>query len=172
MTDIKVDEKRMVAFEAAYADGLRRAVEERPDEYLWAGEDAVGKVVAKMMTAVRTDSHNHGSRGFALACRTLGIKHTRAAIRAYLAGQTSRPRERTFTNGQRAVLGGIDTDQTFTMALWMEFMGHQGGTIHQALRDFRALPAGRREAFRAILRARWADLTDDYLAKDFVEDDA
>lgn len=40
-----------------------------------------------MIAATLVDTHNHSGHGFRNACREVGIKHTRKAIRAFIEGE-------------------------------------------------------------------------------------
>lgn len=54
------------------------------------------------------------------------------------------------------------------MQFWMEYRGNQGGTIHDALRDFKALPMAEKDRFCGILVDNLASLTDAHHAQDFM----
>jgi hypothetical protein len=55
------------------------------------------------------------------------------------------------------------------MQLWMEHRGNQGGTIHDALRDFKALPMAEKDRFCGILVDNLSRLTDAHHARDFMQ---
>lgn len=86
---------RVDAFMFAYEPALLQAVKDKPQDYPWAYdfngstmgttlEQRVARVAGKMRDAIYNGSYNHDGRGFELACKTLGIPHTRKAIEAYL----------------------------------------------------------------------------------------
>lgn len=57
---------------------------------------------------------------------------------------------------------------TNCMKLWCEFMGYQGGTIHDALREFQTLSVSQQDKFCGILLANKEKLTDLHHAGDFM----
>jgi len=95
MNDFNAD--RFAAFSAAYLTGLTEAVRANPDDYtpnmvasVTGGAVACGGVPAvhaKMMEALRADTANIQGKGFANACKALGIKHARWAIFDFLKGE-------------------------------------------------------------------------------------
>jgi hypothetical protein len=80
-----MSEDRLRAFMAAYGTALEKAVTEHPDEYGYP-VSGVPAVVNRMRRALEVGSYNHAGRGFAGACRALGLKHTRRAIENFLHG--------------------------------------------------------------------------------------
>ena len=70
-------------FMAAYTPALKAAVIGHPDEYPWPVEN-VPVVAERMRAAIVAGSYNHSGHGFKGACKSLGIKHTRKAIAAFL----------------------------------------------------------------------------------------
>lgn len=75
----------MATFLAIYQEELEKAVREHPEEYHFPIEQ-VPRVVARMAEAFERKSYNKD--GFALrgTCTRLGIKHTYAAINAFIQG--------------------------------------------------------------------------------------
>jgi len=55
-----------------------------------------------------------------------------------------------------------------TLDLYCAFKGWQGGTIHQALEDFRSLPLARKDDFCNTLMANLGALTDGF-AREFTK---
>lgn len=80
------DPDRLAAFNAAYAIALKKAVVKYPDQYTWPVEN-LPVVVASMTLAIKMGCYNHSGHGMRLACKALGIKHTRTAIEAFLKGE-------------------------------------------------------------------------------------
>lgn len=76
------------AFMAAYGPALAKARSEHPDEYAWP-ESLLPTVLERMRAALVRGSFNHDGYAMKGACKTLGIKHTRKAIVAYLSGAQS-----------------------------------------------------------------------------------
>lgn len=76
---------RLAEFMAVYKEELERAVREHPDEYHYPFSD-VPTVVARMGAAIEKGSFNKDGRAFKGTCKRLGIKHTYAAIAAWLKG--------------------------------------------------------------------------------------
>lgn len=69
----------METFMAVYAEQLKLAVEQNPEEYGWS-LDKLPDVVARMRVAISNKLFNHNSTSFRNTCNILGIKHTRKAI--------------------------------------------------------------------------------------------
>jgi hypothetical protein len=83
-----VNAERFKLFNEAYRVALTQAVEKYPDDYPWARNGLTIETVAdRMMRAVEQNTHNHSGRAFRIACKALGIKHTRTAIRDNLEGK-------------------------------------------------------------------------------------
>lgn len=74
---------RYAEFWRVYAEELKRAVTERPQEYGWPVEQ-VPVVVSRMVAAFDRGSYNHDSTAFRWTCNRLKIKHTRKAIREFI----------------------------------------------------------------------------------------
>lgn len=84
-----MNQEKFATFSAAYRAGLEAAVTANPDDYLRDGASPshYAEVVSKRMLACITDKPlgvNYDGGGFRRACKTVGIKHTRKAIFAYL----------------------------------------------------------------------------------------
>jgi hypothetical protein len=58
-----------------------------PKEYCWPVEQ-VPDVAERMTAAIVRGSFSHDGKAFSATCKTLGIKHTRKAIYAFLEGKT------------------------------------------------------------------------------------
>lgn len=67
-----------------YAEELKRAIEEHPDQY-WFGVDAVHAVVEKMFGAFRKRCYNKDTPAIKGLCKRMGIKHTYRDINAFFA---------------------------------------------------------------------------------------
>ncbi len=75
---------RVREFIRHYEAGLRQAIVDKPQDYPWVGSLDISVVVDRMRQAIADGTYNHGGRGFLLACRSIGIKHTKTSIEAYL----------------------------------------------------------------------------------------
>ena len=79
-----VNAERFARFAVAYREGLRTAVETRPEDYGYRPEYA-GQVADRILATMSSQGIrmvNMDGEGFRLACKALGIKHTRKAITA------------------------------------------------------------------------------------------
>ncbi len=79
-----INETKLNEFMAAYEPALVHAIQTRPTEYAYPVEMAPA-VAAKMRAAMVKGSFNHDGHAFKGACKTLGIKHTRTAIVAFIS---------------------------------------------------------------------------------------
>ena len=82
-----MNETNFERFSAVYLESLRRAVAEKPEMYGPAVAADPTRCHANMMVAFRKGTYNHDGYAIKLACKTLGIKHTRKAIDAFLKGE-------------------------------------------------------------------------------------
>ncbi len=75
------------AYRLAYHAGLLSAVSQ-PDSGYYYGPTEAPAVADKMLRSIAATPMgvNYGGDGFKNACKALGIKHTRKAILAYIAG--------------------------------------------------------------------------------------
>lgn len=69
-----------------YRTKLHKARTEHPEEYVWPIEQ-LRTVADKMCAAIQRGSYNKDSRSFRDTCKELGIKHTYAAINAFINQQ-------------------------------------------------------------------------------------
>lgn len=76
-------EDRVQQFRELYLVELERVVREYPEEYAYS-IDTVPAVVDRMMEAIRKWTFNKDSRAIKATCKLLGVKHTYAAMRAWL----------------------------------------------------------------------------------------
>ncbi len=85
-----MNQEKFQKFSEAYRVGLQQAVEANPENYFTQGatpEEYAKVVSARMLTSIGGGKHfgvNYEGGGFKRACKSLGIKHTRKAILAYL----------------------------------------------------------------------------------------
>lgn len=85
-----MNQDKFETFSKAYREGLEGAVTANPQDYFMQGSTPTeyAEVVSKrMMANISSGKHlmnNYDSPGFRLACKKVGIKHTRKAILAYL----------------------------------------------------------------------------------------
>lgn len=85
-----MNQDRFKTFSEAYRQGLEAALTANPEDYFMQGASAkmyAEVVSARMMGNIAAGNHmtnNYNSAGFRNACKTVGIKHTRKAILAYL----------------------------------------------------------------------------------------
>lgn len=85
-----MNQDKFQKFSEAYRMGLQEAVAKDPEKYWTKGATAeeYAKVVsARMLESIGGGKHfqvNYEGGGFRRACKTVGIKHTRKAILAYL----------------------------------------------------------------------------------------
>ncbi len=77
---------RLDAFMTVYTMALQKAKADHPEDYHWTPSATVESVSAKMRAAFKDGTFNHDGRAIRATCRVLGIKTTRTAIRAFLAG--------------------------------------------------------------------------------------
>lgn len=82
---------KFAEFSAAYRTGLLQAVLKNPDRYRLRPGDSpasyASEVAEKMLDTIQhrgLGAVSFTSNGFRNACKTLGIKHTGKAIRAFL----------------------------------------------------------------------------------------
>ena len=61
------------------------------------------------------------------------------------------------------------SEKTNTLELYCKFRGWQGGTIHQAVRDYEALPLEQKHDFCILLVRNLLDVTDAETAGDFLD---
>lgn len=71
-------------FEAIYREELLKAVAAHPDQYAYSIDHC--PTVANRMMAALDRSYNKDSHAFRATCERLGIKHTYAAINAFVKG--------------------------------------------------------------------------------------
>lgn len=74
----------MQTFLGIYSEELKRAREERPDEYAWP-VDELPRVLKRMTDALIRGTYNKDSIAIRRTCKRLGIKHTYQAINASIA---------------------------------------------------------------------------------------
>jgi hypothetical protein len=86
MTKRSLNPARFAQFAAIYPECLAQAVASKPEAYGPQVQSSVQNVATKMLAAVETGSYNHNGPSFKLACKRLGIRFTRTAIEAFLAG--------------------------------------------------------------------------------------
>ena len=79
--------ERLEKFMEAYSAGLRKAIEDHPDDYPWTTTIPVETVLDRMRQAIRAGSFNHDGHGFKNACKILCIKHTRKSVINYIRGE-------------------------------------------------------------------------------------
>lgn len=72
----------------AYRPNLERAVKEKPIDYGFPLSE-VPAVVDRMRAAIERGTYNHAGHALKWTCQGFGIKHTRKAIEAFLAGNES-----------------------------------------------------------------------------------
>jgi hypothetical protein len=86
-------QNRFEAFSEAFRAGLLAAVQAHPEQYVLPRggtvEDNVLQHADRILVHIAEDPMgvNYNGGGFRRACKTLGIKPTRTAILAYLAGE-------------------------------------------------------------------------------------
>jgi hypothetical protein len=78
-------------FVDTYRDALVEARTKYPDQYAWPESEAP-IVAERMRAAFICGNYNHDGEAIRLACKRLGIKHTRKAMEAF------------FTNGPEVVV--------------------------------------------------------------------
>lgn len=83
MTDAADTYKQLDTFMKVYEESLAEAVVKYPDDYKYPVSEAPA-VAVKMRQAILTNTYNHDSKGFKIATKKLGIKHTRKAIEAFI----------------------------------------------------------------------------------------
>ena len=85
-----MNQEKFALFSEAYRKGLQEAVAAKPEDYFTQGAtpEVYAETVSKrMLDHIGGGKHfgvNYEGGGFRRACKTLGIKHTRKAILAYL----------------------------------------------------------------------------------------
>lgn len=86
---LPVQQERLDTLMSHFADILPRMIDEHPDMYIYPKTD-VPKVVARIKTALERTGGVNGviidSPTWRAVCKALGIKHTKKALNAYLAG--------------------------------------------------------------------------------------
>ena len=71
-------------FEQQLASHYRRLFKEDP-EYAYSAKRITPECMAQVMTeGLAADTANHGGAGIKATCKSLGIPHTRKAIRAFI----------------------------------------------------------------------------------------
>jgi hypothetical protein len=73
----------MDIFLAAYEAALTEARTKHPEDYGFP-IDQLPVVFQRMKAAIIRNSYNYDGRAFRLACKAVGIKHTRKAIEAFI----------------------------------------------------------------------------------------
>ena len=81
-----VSREKLDEFVGVYHAELTKAVAEHPEDYGYSVENVPG-VVVKMRRAFEDGTYNCGGRAIRAACRTLGIKHTRASMELYFSAE-------------------------------------------------------------------------------------
>lgn len=82
LREVQVD--RFMVF---YSQALAVAVADHPDEYVFK-VDMVPTVAARMQKAFLAGTYNHDGRAIKMACKAVGIKHTRTAMEAFFTTPT------------------------------------------------------------------------------------
>ena len=66
----------------SYSDCLLQALADRPEDYAYRPDD-IPDVADRMRAAFIRGSYNHNGYAMRLACKAVGIKHTRKAMEAF-----------------------------------------------------------------------------------------
>ncbi|MFA5186679.1 MAG: hypothetical protein WC551_09405 [Patescibacteria group bacterium] len=83
-----IQQTKLDRFVSVYSEALTMSVTMFPEEYCWPVEQ-VPVVVERMTAAIVRGSFSHDGKAFRATCKTLGIKHTRKAIYAFLEGEST-----------------------------------------------------------------------------------
>lgn len=78
---------RVDEFMKHYEVSLAEAIRIYPKEYEWRHVLTASTVCDRMRAAFVSGTYNHDGRAVRMACKSLGIKHTRTSMEAYFEGR-------------------------------------------------------------------------------------